>query len=129
VKTISTPARMKNKVFAATQESCRKDVERAFGVLQAKFKIIQNPARLWSHKKLNVVMRACVILHNMVVEDERNIYSNPADTTVFEGPEDPLVNTRDVPEIGQLIDAYNCINNKETKSPLMSHRGGMNRRF
>jgi hypothetical protein len=42
VKTISAPVSLKHQVFVGTQESCRKDVERAFGVLQAKFKIIQN---------------------------------------------------------------------------------------
>jgi hypothetical protein len=119
VKTISAPVSLKHQVFAGTQESCRKDVERAFGVLQAKFKIIQNPARLWSHRKLNAIMCACVILHNMVIEDEHNIYSNPTDTASFEGPTDPPVNgTRDIPEIEQLIDAYTCIKSKETNRQL-----------
>jgi hypothetical protein len=35
VKTIHAPQRNKRKKFAAAQESARKDVERAFGVLQA----------------------------------------------------------------------------------------------
>ncbi|WVZ94730.1 hypothetical protein U9M48_040594, partial [Paspalum notatum var. saurae] len=106
-------------VCKATQESCRKDVERAFGVLQSKFKIIHNPCRLWKHRDINAIMRACVILHNMIIEDERNIYVNPADNQGFDGPEDPPVLTnRDVPEIGQLIDAYNCIKSKETSGQL-----------
>jgi hypothetical protein len=34
----------------------------------------------------------------MVVEDECNVYSNPTDTSSFEGPEGPPVNqSRDVP--------------------------------
>jgi hypothetical protein len=119
VKTISALVSLKHQVFAGTQESCRKDMERAFEVLQAKFKIIQNPARLWSHRKLNAIMRACVILHNMVIEDERNIYSHPTDTASFEGPANPPVNkTRDVPEIEQLINTYICIKSKETNRQL-----------
>ena len=119
VKSVSAPASMKHRVFAAAQEACRKDVERAFGVLQAKFKIIHNPARLWKQRDLNAIMLACVILHNMVIEDERNMYLNPLNAADFEGLEDPPVRTsRDVPEISQLIDAYRCMKNKETSKQL-----------
>src|SRR5262249_39608216 len=47
VKTIPSPQGNKKKFFAAAQESARKDVERAFGVLQSRFAIIRGPARLW----------------------------------------------------------------------------------
>ena len=42
VKTIPKPVGKKNKLFASMQESVRKDVERAFGVLQARFHIHHN---------------------------------------------------------------------------------------
>ena len=68
---------------------------------------------------MNAIMRACVILHNMVVEDEHDIYQNLEDTEGFEGIDDPPVShNRDVPEIGKLIDTYNCIKRKETSSQL-----------
>ncbi|WCJ21321.1 hypothetical protein M5689_003483 [Euphorbia peplus] len=41
VKTIQSPQGNKKKLFAITQESVRKDVERAFGVLQAQFAIVR----------------------------------------------------------------------------------------
>ena len=47
VKTIPRPQGRKNKLFAKAQESYRKDVERAFGVLQARFAIVRGPARQW----------------------------------------------------------------------------------
>ena len=53
------------------QEALRKDVERAFGVLQARFAIFAQPARAWSKEKLHRIMRTCIILYNMIVEDER----------------------------------------------------------
>jgi hypothetical protein len=43
VKTISAPQGAKKKYFAAAQESARKDIKRAFGVLQARFVIVHQP--------------------------------------------------------------------------------------
>ncbi|XP_059649885.1 uncharacterized protein LOC132295593 [Cornus florida] len=54
------------------QESYRKDVERVFGALQARFAIVWGLARFWSHEDLNDIMKACIILHNMIIEDERD---------------------------------------------------------
>uniref|UniRef100_A0A0D3BGN3 DDE Tnp4 domain-containing protein n=1 Tax=Brassica oleracea var. oleracea TaxID=109376 RepID=A0A0D3BGN3_BRAOL len=57
------------------QEAVRKDVERAFGVLHDRFAIVKNPAPFWDKVKIGKIMRACVILHNMIVEDERDGYT------------------------------------------------------
>jgi hypothetical protein len=56
------------------QESRWKDVERAFVVLQALFAIVSHPARGWKHHNLKNIMKKCVILHNMIVEDEHDCY-------------------------------------------------------
>ena len=42
--TIPHPQGEKRKLFSKYQESQRKDVERAFGVLQARFAIVRGPA-------------------------------------------------------------------------------------
>ncbi|XP_057431842.1 uncharacterized protein LOC130724587 [Lotus japonicus] len=75
VKSIRLPQSEPDKLFAQVQEGCRKDIERAFGVLQARFKIIREPARLWDIADLGIIMRSCIILHNMIVEDERDTYA------------------------------------------------------
>lgn len=54
------------------QEAARKDVERAFGVLQSRFAILKNPARMWKVDVLHDIIVSCIILHNMIVEDERD---------------------------------------------------------
>ncbi|XP_076921986.1 uncharacterized protein LOC143583615 [Bidens hawaiensis] len=72
VKTIPSPRGNKHKYFAKAQESARKDVERAFGVLQQRFAIIRGPSRMFKVKVLTNIMKAYVILHNMIIEDERD---------------------------------------------------------
>ena len=72
VKTIPLPQGAKAKLFAERQESVRKDVERTFGVLQARFAIIRGPARNMDKAELGMIMKTCIIVHNMIVEDERD---------------------------------------------------------
>jgi hypothetical protein len=71
VKSIPLPVSNKQKVFSEQQESCLKDGERELLVsyrLSGKSCIGQ---LVYGIKKvLNSIMCACVILHNMVVEDE-----------------------------------------------------------
>ena len=55
VKTISNPQGNKKKYFAKAQEAVRKDVERAFGVLQAQFAIVRGPARMWDKATLRQI--------------------------------------------------------------------------
>ncbi|XP_024315894.1 uncharacterized protein LOC100825708 [Brachypodium distachyon] len=71
VKTISNPEGNKKKHFSTMQEAVRKDVERAFGVLQARFAMVRGPARWWDKETIWYIMTACVILHNMIIDDER----------------------------------------------------------
>ena len=44
VQSIQLPQGLKASLFTTHQEAVRKDVERAFGVLQARFAIVKNPA-------------------------------------------------------------------------------------
>ena len=78
VKTIPCPQGLKKKHFATAQESARKDVERAFGVLQARFAMVRGPARFWDEETLADIMKAC-IMHNMIIEDEEDIGNNDFD--------------------------------------------------
>ncbi|XP_048591394.1 uncharacterized protein LOC125576088 [Brassica napus] len=75
IQSISLPQDPKAELFAKTQEAARKVVERAFGVLQARFAIVKNPALTWDKEKIGKIMRACIIIHNMIVENERNGYT------------------------------------------------------
>uniref|UniRef100_A0A0D3DHW0 Myb-like domain-containing protein n=1 Tax=Brassica oleracea var. oleracea TaxID=109376 RepID=A0A0D3DHW0_BRAOL len=87
IQSISIPQGPKAVLFAQHQEAVRKDVERAFGVLQARFAIVKNPALFWDKAKIRKIMRACIILHNMIVEDERDGYTH-FDVSEFQQGED-----------------------------------------
>jgi hypothetical protein len=69
-KTRREPKEEKYSQFAKEQEACQKDLERAFGVLQSRWTIVHHPAKQWSIQQMWEVMTACVIMHNMIVEEE-----------------------------------------------------------
>ncbi|KAM2111173.1 hypothetical protein ACFX1R_013826 [Malus domestica] len=60
------------KCFTLHQEAYQKDIERAFDILQAWWKIIKELTRRWSRENLDSIIMSCIILHNMIVEDERD---------------------------------------------------------
>ena len=72
VQSFKEPANLKQAHFTKRQEAVRKDVERAFGVLQGRFHILARPSRLWTEECMGTIMRCCIILHNMVVEYRRD---------------------------------------------------------
>nr|XP_011468391.1 PREDICTED: uncharacterized protein LOC105352589 [Fragaria vesca subsp. vesca] len=98
VKTIPNPTRPKKITFTKAQKGYRKDVERCFGILQARFGIVRGATRGWDKEDLRYIMLACIILHNMIVEDKR-----PEDTDDdLESDEEEDNNTR--PRIAEVWD-------------------------
>ncbi|GJW29909.1 ALP1-like protein [Tanacetum coccineum] len=84
VKSFTVARDEKNDVFKRQQESARKAVERAFGVLQCRWHIIAQPTRAWTVNKLIRTNYACIILHNMILKNQKfaiseagNIYICP----------------------------------------------------
>jgi len=75
VRPIQQPADAAQSLFTKIQEGVRKDSERTFGVLFSRFEILANPGRYWGLDKMTKVWRTCVILHNMIVESERDNYA------------------------------------------------------
>jgi hypothetical protein len=60
-------------LYAEHQERERKGVECAFGILQYCFGILCQPTRLYEQGDLENIMLTCIILHNMIKEDEKDI--------------------------------------------------------
>ncbi|XP_020262989.1 uncharacterized protein LOC109838970 [Asparagus officinalis] len=118
VKTIFLPQGNKRKHFATLQESTRKDVERAFGVLQSRFAIVRGPARSWDEKILKNIMQACIIMHNMIVEDERN--DDYIDFTYDAAEEAPTISVSHERTIDlcEFIQNHHRIRDRQTHSQL-----------
>jgi hypothetical protein len=117
VKTISNPQSAKLKHFATMQEALRKDVERCFGVLKSRFAILNCPARIWDVSMLKKIWTAAVILHNMILEDDRNSDQhqplNVADNINLEGDFEAFRKWR--------IDVSSWEKSRQLRSDLIDH--------
>jgi hypothetical protein len=70
VKTFPQPKTRMQKMFASAQEAKRKDIERSFGILQARFHILTSRYRLWDRDAMSTVIKTRVVLHNLIIDYE-----------------------------------------------------------
>ena len=106
------------------QESCRKDVERAFGVLQSRFAIVAGPARFWKKSVLHDIMSACIIMHNMIIEEERDVSAPIQDCREAPTPTVEMTQDEDT-QFQEFLHRYRQIKNKEAhfvlRNALIDH--------
>jgi hypothetical protein len=76
IKTLRKASSPQTRRFSAAQEAVRKDIERAFGVLISRFHILKRPCVLRDRKVITSILRACILMHNMIVESLRNSYES-----------------------------------------------------
>lgn len=87
VKTIPFAFDKEMDIFIKWQESARKDVERAFGILVRKFQFLSRPNEYWYLEDIKNQIYGCILLHNMMVEvrverqerDDENMYAMCSD--------------------------------------------------
>jgi hypothetical protein len=115
MKTIPEPWGNKKKYFTKAQEAYRKDVERAFSVLQSHFAIVRGLARLWNEDSLGNIMMSCIIMHNMIVEVESE---EDNDFNYDQMGERVTISHDDAPELDAFIANYHKIKDKETHTHL-----------
>ena len=120
IQSITLPQTPQHELFAKVQEATRKDVERAFGVLQSRFAIVRNPVKTLNKEKIGKIMRACIILHNMIVEDERDGYSR-IDISEFEEGDVPRcseVETEWPTNLNNIFPTRNDLRDRQTHERL-----------
>lgn len=74
VRPYPTTTTRKQKTFNRLQEAVRKDAERLYAVLTARFHVALHPARMGTVPQITTVAKAVCILHNMVTEMRRDGY-------------------------------------------------------
>ncbi|XP_073355315.1 uncharacterized protein [Aegilops tauschii subsp. strangulata] len=100
-------------------EAVRKDVERAFVVLQARWGIVRNAAMMWESETLWQLMRCCVILHNMIVEDEGDVV---AQTNDFEAPEEQvkILEDQNAAQLMNFVQMHHNLRDHQVHMQLLS---------
>ena len=123
VKPLTAPQGKKNLDFHNAQAAARKDVERDFGILQAQFAIVRGPARFWDQKILWYIMHACVIMHNMIIENERG---QDLDYSQYELLGHPVRVRRSAARVTRFVASYHAIRRAETHDvrTISSRSGG-----
>ena len=114
VKTTPNPINPKQARFAKEQEACRKDIERAFGVLQARYAIVRGPGHLWDKKTPREVMTCCVILLNMIIEDERDLNLE----IFYDNVGSRVKPTRNLDRIQAFLETYREVEDANTHDDL-----------
>ncbi|GKD08296.1 ALP1-like protein [Tanacetum coccineum] len=105
VKTIPEPADDDHKriLYKQKQESARKDVERAFGVLKKKWAILAIPTRALRKDRIVSMMYTCIILHNMIRKYKNYAISPRWFSEEAHQPDDPLRNEEQVQRVMRWI--------------------------
>jgi hypothetical protein len=86
------------------------------GVLQSRFAIVRGPARFGDQKTWRI-MTACVIMHNMIIEDERGQPDDfNYDTEFTYVP--PVQPQRDNDRINKFLEVHRKIEDREGHNQL-----------
>ncbi|KAL4555660.1 hypothetical protein LXL04_038287 [Taraxacum kok-saghyz] len=109
--------------YLRMSEAARKDVECAFGHLKGRWQILKYPVRTWDQDKITTMCLCCVILHNMIIEDEGRAICN------FNPEEDqlnpPVIFQMGTPAyISRMLDIQNAEECVVTKWDDVAQSGG-----
>ena len=89
-------------------------------MLQSRFAIVCGPARFWDQETLNYIMKACIIMHNMIIEDER--YGGQLDFNydVIDENQHVHVSHERTSELYEFIQTHHQIRDRQTHSQLQA---------
>ena len=95
-------------------------MECAFGILQARFSIVRGPALFWDEATLNNIMKACIILYNMIIEDKWDPNGVQQGDDYKQVPESipTTVSQEPTTKVQNFIQSHIRIKDRETHSQL-----------
>ena len=107
--------------FSRHIESVRKDIERTFGVLKGRFRILKMPVRFRDKDQVDNVFWTCAILHNMIRRlDFHTLWEEGVDWRGADGDHEVPVGEEDDPDpelrdlLGITADA--CVRRRRTQA-------------
>jgi hypothetical protein len=108
------------KLFSKQQEGARKDVERVFSVLCDKFQILKRTFRGWDIGDINATVECCIILHNMVVEENvaKGEHNNMMVVSDGYSIEEPLISIFTKENDASVEDMISTLNKNITDVPM-----------
>lgn len=77
--------------------------------------IVHGPARFLDEETLNKIMTSCIIMHNMIVEDERDEHNDFNYDTMGENVK---ISHESTPELDEFIANYQTIKDRSTHTQL-----------
>jgi hypothetical protein len=95
--------------------------ERAFEVLKARFHTLTIPGHYVCHQILGVVICACIILHNMIIEDEYGGAYDMDDYKIDESFVISSIITREAPMIFAAILIHTSMVHDRLQHSLIKH--------
>lgn len=110
LKTIAKPLDRRERLFAKSQEAFRKGAERVYAVLFSRWHILANPSRIWHTADMNLIVKSCVILHNMIVEardkDDEDGFGTKNIASIDDNASIVPIRTRSIPSTPYAHAAY-----------------------
>lgn len=105
--------RLKSQTFCTVPKIC-KDAERAFRILQARFNIVCGPTRFRDEQTLVDIMKACIIMYNIIIEDE----SGPGTIECYETTPNITMSRERTNEFMEFIETHQQIRDRIVHSQL-----------
>ena len=87
-------------------------------MFQARFAIVYGVSRLWDEETLASIMKACIIIHNMIIEDEGGATDIDFDGSEANTPVSVLTDTRQ--DLEEFIRNHHQIRDRGTHSQLQA---------
>ena len=112
---MSEPTTDKEKKYTKLQESVRKDIERAFGILKIRFQCLEKPCKFWKIEQIENMVKTCIIFHNMIIATRNQ------DVLFDEYDESETMDSTESTEVQGAISYQNEDDHYRLRSLLIDH--------